>query len=199
MPQQQPVNSMAPIVQDQPRRARRPKADANATANIPELPHHLATPRFIVPPGTEPRMPGAASHQFGFHPPVAANKRTQYSIIDPTLRDLGDVDMEAEEAELELDSGADEAELDNDADEAVLNNGADDDSVSHKEDNSALADRNKDTSDSDEEVAAGFEEEEMTDLESMFTLLQRYHHQLTSVRGLSCTQRNGVFAGAIWT
>lgn len=64
VPLSQKVNPMAPIVQVLPRRRK-----SQTAPTIPE-PAEFVQPQFLVPPGTEPKLPGAFNHQFGFRPPV---------------------------------------------------------------------------------------------------------------------------------
>lgn len=145
---------MAPIAQDQPQRKSKPKPTVNAPI-IPKLADKLATPQFLVPPGTEPGLPGAAfGHQFGFRPPVAVDQHVHSSNIDPRLLSedgAADGDMEAEQA---------------------LDSGANDDGVSVDDDGCTLADRKKDADGGgdteEEEEAIGFDQDEVSNLEGKF-------------------------------
>lgn len=161
MTPQQQVNPMAPIVQDQPRRARKSKS----TIDVSELSDKLATPHFLVPPGTEPKLPGAEfGHQFGFRPSAAFTRQFPSSNIDPAL-----MDDEPEDVSINM-----EAEhMDAERMEAELDNGADDDEVSDNNEDVALTDHKKQANcegGTDEEVSE-LDEGEISDLDGKFVFV----------------------------
>lgn len=150
---------MAPVIQDRPRRTPMSKSKSNAVPNIPELADRLATPQYLVPPGSEPKLPGAAGgHQFGFSRPVQVNQRMLSSNIDPALKGIGDVVDDDDDMEADIGNGGGEEEMDN---------GSEVDEVSHVNDSFTLADSKKDPSDGDgaEGEAAEFDDDGISELD----------------------------------
>lgn len=68
MPPSQQVNPMAPITQVQRKRTHKSQAASKTAQSILEPASKPATPQYLVPPGTEPQLPGG--HLFGFCPPA---------------------------------------------------------------------------------------------------------------------------------
>lgn len=116
IPNSELVNPMAPEVKT--KRTRKHQA-----AFIPEAPQEV-TPQYLVPPGTEPRLPASQitshGHSFGFQFPEALKGRASVlkrpsrmaiSNIDPALtaldeREADDQDMDDQEPEEDATSGS---------------------------------------------------------------------------------------------
>lgn len=73
---------MAPIVQVIPPRNRGGKSQAAPTVQEPAK---FVKPEFLVPLGTEPKLPNAYGHQFGFRPPAAGMLCSNFELLNLIL------------------------------------------------------------------------------------------------------------------
>lgn len=80
IPPSQQVNPMAPNTQVQPQRTHKTQTASKIVQTTSAPAFKPVKPQFLVPPGTEPQLPGG--HLFGFRPPAGPASGTLGSTFE---------------------------------------------------------------------------------------------------------------------